>query len=43
MSRKIWMDKTIEAARTADIRMPWSRSAKADDVQAQPVKLQAKG
>lgn len=25
MSRKIWMDRTIEAARVADVQMPWAR------------------
>lgn len=25
MSRQTWMDSTIEAAREADIRLPWSR------------------
>ncbi|WP_179380210.1 hypothetical protein [Jannaschia marina] len=25
MSRQTWMDRTIEAARDSDIRMPWAR------------------
>lgn len=28
MSRKIWMDRTIEAARTETYKMPWARSIK---------------
>ncbi len=26
MSRRIWMDRTIEAAREAEVTMPWSRT-----------------
>lgn len=25
MSRRIWLDRTIDAARAADIRLPWDR------------------
>lgn len=25
MSRQIWMDRTIEAARETDVQMPWAR------------------
>ncbi|CTQ48631.1 hypothetical protein [Jannaschia donghaensis] len=25
MSRQTWMDRTIEAARDADVQMPWTR------------------
>lgn len=25
MSRKIWIDRTIETARVAPVRMPWAR------------------
>jgi hypothetical protein len=28
MSRLVWMDRTIEAARTAKVVMPWSRSTR---------------
>jgi hypothetical protein len=27
MSRKTWMDRTAEAARTEDTPLPWARSA----------------
>ncbi|MEL6586412.1 MAG: hypothetical protein AAFY65_03575 [Pseudomonadota bacterium] len=45
MSRQRWMDQTIETARTADIRMPWSRTARRDEAQTTeaPLKAQAKG
>ncbi|SFI98914.1 hypothetical protein [Jannaschia pohangensis] len=41
MSRKIWMDRTIEAAREADIRMPWSRKP-APQPAPEPLPLRAK-
>ena len=47
MSRQIWMDRTIEAARTETYKMPWSRSAKittaktAAPIQSTKVKAQA--
>ncbi|PWJ14423.1 hypothetical protein [Jannaschia seohaensis] len=40
MSRKIWLDRTIEAARTESTPMPWSRSTKGRPVQ---VKASGKG
>lgn len=43
MSRQTWMDRTIEAARDADVRLPWSR--KPAPVQApaqQPAAVRAK-
>jgi len=43
MSRKIWMDRTIEAAREADIRMPWSRGIPAPQPTQEPLPLRAKG
>ncbi|WP_280652844.1 hypothetical protein [Jannaschia formosa] len=39
MSRKTWMDRTIEAARTETVRLPWARTPK--DRPA-PVKATAK-
>lgn len=42
MSRKIWMDRTIEAARTETFTMPWARSIKNKPVPAPaPVKTAA--
>lgn len=28
MSRHIWLNRTLEAARTAQVTMPWARSVK---------------
>ncbi|WP_259916737.1 hypothetical protein [Jannaschia sp. M317] len=40
MSRKNWLDRTIEAARTETTRMPWSRAYKTLP-KPQPVKIRA--
>ncbi|MGB3406053.1 MAG: hypothetical protein WBA67_01025 [Jannaschia sp.] len=40
MSRQTWMDRTIEAARTEDYKMPWQRSAKPAP-QPAPVQIKA--
>ncbi len=40
MSRKTWIDATIEAAREADIRMPWSRKPEPQPIPV-PVAVQA--
>lgn len=40
MSRARWMDRTVEASRKADVRMPWTRlrgrPGKGRDVAAAP-------
>ncbi|SDY66943.1 hypothetical protein SAMN05444004_102288 [Jannaschia faecimaris] len=43
MSRQIWMDRTIEAAREADLQMPWTRRrpAPATPEQATPAQQTA--
>lgn len=35
MSRKTWMDRTLETAREADVRMPWSRRPVAEETPVQ--------
>ncbi|MGB3689965.1 MAG: hypothetical protein WBA02_11775 [Jannaschia helgolandensis] len=43
MSRQTWMDRTIEAARIADVRLPWSRKpAPVPTPAQQPAAIRAK-
>ena len=44
MSRHIWLDRTIEAARESEVTMPWSRSpAPVRDTGEAPAAIRAKG
>jgi hypothetical protein len=38
MARQTWMDRMIETARTAEVHLPWSRTAPPPP--AQPVRAQ---
>jgi hypothetical protein len=40
MSRTIWMDRMIEEARTAQVRLPWSRRP-ASEQETKPLPVHA--